>query len=566
LTQPATTLTAFANRAYSLEVTARGVAPLTYAWFKNNVALAEGANGITGTNTTKLVFANLSASDTGSYHVVVTNGSGSQASNTFTLAVAPHPADRATAFASVSGNNPTTLYALLPLADGGALVGGSFNSLNGAGGTLSGGRLARVLANGQVQAMPFTLNGDVYAIHRQPDGKFLVGGAFTLATPSGQSSLTRNRLLRLNADFSIDTTFDVGAGPTGSPIRALRVDAQGRIYAAGDFPAWTNRPTNNYLVRLLPSGAADPTFNSPFNNTLFDLELDSAGRVYVAGNFTSYQSASYLVRLLDDGSRDTAYSPASVSSQILDLQFQPDGKLLFLLNSGGVRRVNVDGTADAGFPTVNQSGITTLSLQADGQIVLGGSFTSYGGFARSGLVRLSGGGVVDPVLAIVGSAPTVYVVRVDAFGRIWIGGNFTVFNNDVTNVRSLYVLNGDAVPLGFAQMPASVSVEPGQVATFSAIATGTSAISYRWMKDGVTVAEGGRISGATTAQLTIADVQPADEGNYSLEITNAAGTRTSTGAELIVLGAPEILLAPGATNREVGQALTFNVSARGAGT
>lgn len=566
LTQPDAAISAYANRTYSLEVNARGLAPLSYAWFKDDVALVEGAGGITGTNTAKLSFANLTANDAGTYHVVITNSSGVHTSNHYIVMVVPHPMDRAAAFASVLGANPTTVYAILPLADGGALVGGSFNSLNGASSTLSGGRLARILPNGQVQAMPFTLNSDVYTILRQRDGKFLVGGAFTLATPTGQSSLTRNRLLRLNADFSLDPTFDVGTGPTGSPIRALKVDRQGRIYAAGDFTAWAGRPTNNYLVRLLPNGSVDATFSTPLNNSVLDLELDSADRLYVAGNFTSYQGASYFVRLLGDGARDSSYSPANVSSQVTDLLLQPDGKMLFLLSTGGLRRDNADGTADAGFPALSVSGVTALSLQDDGQIVLGGSFTTYGGFTRSGLVRLSSTGAVDPVLATAGSAPTVNALRVDAYGRIWLGGSFTVFNNDVTNVRSLYVLNGNAVPIAFAQQPADAAVEPGQTANFSVIATGTSPLSYRWLKNGAPLADGGRLSGASTAQLSITSAQLADEGNYSVEISNLAGVRTSTTAELVVLGAPEIMMAPGATARDVGQSVSFSVFARGAGT
>jgi hypothetical protein len=50
-------------------------------------------------------------------------------------------------------------------------------------------------------------NGDIMAIAIQPDGKPLVGGAFT--TYAGMS---RHHIARLNADGSLDTSFKVGSG------------------------------------------------------------------------------------------------------------------------------------------------------------------------------------------------------------------------------------------------------------------------------------------------------------------------------------------------------------------
>src|SRR2546428_554657 len=49
-------------------------------------------------------------------------------------------------------------------------------------------------------------NGIVYSLAIQSDGKILAGGAFTAL--GGQ---TRNRIARLNADGTLDTTFNPGA-------------------------------------------------------------------------------------------------------------------------------------------------------------------------------------------------------------------------------------------------------------------------------------------------------------------------------------------------------------------
>ena len=78
------------------------------------------------------------------------------------------------------------------------------------------------------------------------------------------------------------------------------------------------------------------------------------------------------------------------------------------------------------------------------------------------------------------------------------------------------------------------NVAPGSDVTFSVTATGTAPLSYQWQKDGVNLNDGGRISGATTATLTITGVTESDEGGYRCVVTNSAGTATSNTATLTV--------------------------------
>src|SRR4029079_7912391 len=71
--------------------------------------------------------------------------------------------------------------------------------------------------------------------------------------------------------------------------------------------------------------------------------------------------------------------------------------------------------------------------------------------------------------------------------------------------------------------PASQTVNAGTDATFSVTVTGTPNFSYQWQKDG------GNISGATSASLTLTSViQGNDAGNYSVIATNFAGSVTSS--------------------------------------
>jgi hypothetical protein len=55
--------------------------------------------------------------------------------------------------------------------------------------------------------------------------------------------------------------------------------------------------------------------------------------------------------------------------------------------------------------------------------------------------------------------------------------------------------------------PASRTNDAGTTATFGVTATGTAALSYQWMKNGTaSLTNGGNVSGATTATLTLSQV------------------------------------------------------------
>jgi hypothetical protein len=82
--------------------------------------------------------------------------------------------------------------------------------------------------------------------------------------------------------------------------------------------------------------------------------------------------------------------------------------------------------------------------------------------------------------------------------------------------------------------PASQIVGLGLNATFSVTASGSLPLSYQWRKDGANLVDGGRISGAATACLTITNVVESDGGAYSVAVTNVFGTITSSNAVLEV--------------------------------
>jgi uncharacterized delta-60 repeat protein len=136
------------------------------------------------------------------------------------------------------------------------------------------------------------------------DGKILVGGQFTAFTGGSQ-----NYLIRLNADGSKDTSFNIGVG-FNLTIYSLAIDSNGKILVGGGFVAYSGF-SENRLIRLNTDGSKDTSFNigTGFNNAVTALAIDSNGKILVGGNFTTFTGVSQnrLVRLNTDGSKDTSF-------------------------------------------------------------------------------------------------------------------------------------------------------------------------------------------------------------------------------------------------------------------
>ncbi|HEV2327466.1 MAG TPA: immunoglobulin domain-containing protein [Verrucomicrobiae bacterium] len=92
--------------------------------------------------------------------------------------------------------------------------------------------------------------------------------------------------------------------------------------------------------------------------------------------------------------------------------------------------------------------------------------------------------------------------------------------------------------------PVSMSANQGAGAGFKVVAGGTPPFSYQWYTNGVAIANGGAISGATNATLSISSVLPENAStNYYCVVTNVYGAVTSTPASLVVYSTPQFLAA-----------------------
>ena len=82
--------------------------------------------------------------------------------------------------------------------------------------------------------------------------------------------------------------------------------------------------------------------------------------------------------------------------------------------------------------------------------------------------------------------------------------------------------------------PQNITAIIGSSTGFTATATGTAPLSYQWRRNGTNVA------GAINPNLNFTNVQPADGGNYTLIVTNVAGSVTSSVVTLTVIVPPTV--------------------------
>ncbi|WP_299819832.1 T9SS type A sorting domain-containing protein [uncultured Pontibacter sp.] len=297
-------------------------------------------------------------------------------------------------------------------------------------------------------------NGTVYSVIPQPDGKLVMGGEFT-----SFNGTTTNRVVRLNADGSLDNTFSSGTGFDGF-VHAIALQPDGKILVAGGFSSYKGTFSRK-IARLNADGSLDESFDIGYGffNDILSMVLQPDGKVIVGGTFTSINSTARnrIARLNADGSLDTSFNPGQgFNSNVQAMVLQPDGKVVvggYFSTFNGVSRsriarLNDDGSLDVtftvgtGFITSQNSFIRALALQPDGKIVAGGAIAQYNGTNRRMIARINADGSLDNSFnAAIKSGTSVgfndYVssITLQSDGKIMVGGEFTAFYGNSSNIN-----------------------------------------------------------------------------------------------------------------------------------
>ena len=384
--------------------------------------------------------------------------------------------------------------------DGKIIVGGYFTEVQpwGVVDPLQRGRIARINADGSIDGtFNPNANGVVRAILLQPDGKIVIGGDFTSLSPNGGAAVARSRVARLNADGTVDATFNPnvsGTYPTLTMVDALAIDSSGRILVGGEFnavaPNGGAAVPRMRIARFNADGTLDAAFNPAFNNLVTTIAVQPDGNILVGGGFTNVQSSgnttnvprNRLARLSPAGVVDATYNP-SANDLVNGLAFQVDGKVIAVGNFTSLQpngassatarsrivRLNSDGSIDPSFGAGVNGGALAVAIAPDGRIIVSGSFRaafSTGAAAATRadyIARIAPDGTVDGSF-FPGPSYTVNTFALQSDGKIFIGGNFTDFFPAVagTNITRRYMarLNQD----GTLDASLNPSVDTGIVA------------------------------------------------------------------------------------------------------
>ncbi len=309
----------------------------------------------------------------------------------------------------------------------------------------------------------------VRSLLRNGEGKLLVGGQFTHI-----NGATLNGVARLNADGSLDSTFNPGSGATDGSVNTLTLQSTGKIFIGGDF-YYVNGTASASIARLNTDGSLDTGFTGALHGGpgyVSSSAVQTDDKILVGG-----QIELGINRLNSDGTADTAFNSAAGtgatggSASVNTIALQSDGSILaggsFNGFNGhtrnGIVRLLSTGAVDTSFtPGSGFAGpgiVHAIALQTDGKILVGGGFSSYNGTTRSNLARLNSDGSLDTTFNAGSINSIVKSITVQADGKLLIGGLFSSVGGSARN--ALARLNSDgSLDSSFAP-PASFSSSGG---------------------------------------------------------------------------------------------------------
>lgn len=192
-------------------------------------------------------------------------------------------------------------------------------------------------------------------------------------------------------------------------------------------------------------GALDPGFNtgSGAEDTVQTLAVQSDGKIVAAGLFFNINGAANslgIARLDTNGNVDSSFDPGtSVDFGISSVAVQPDGKILLGggftsyqgVSRNGITRIHSNGARDDAFNPgtgVNDI-INSVSLQPDGKALIAGAFTFYNGSGRSGIARVNTNGTLDATFNPgAGVDFAAQSISVQSDGKILLAGGFLNYN------------------------------------------------------------------------------------------------------------------------------------------
>jgi hypothetical protein len=554
--------TVTAGQLATFSVTATGTAPLSYQWQKNGAAIS---GAISSSFTTPVE----TTSDNGAqFTVVVRNSVGNVTSNAATLIVNPAPVapsittqpSSQTVTAGQTATFSVTATGTAPLShqwqkNGAAISGATSASYTTPAETTgdNGAQFTVVVTNstGNVtsSAAILTVNPAPVApsITTQPANKTITAGQ------TATFSVTAAGTAPLSYQWQKN-----GAAISGATSSSYTTPAETAADSGAQFTVVVSNSLGN-----VTSGVATLTVNpAPVAPSI---TTQPASQTITAGQTATFSvAASGTAPLSYQWQKNgAAISGATSASYTTPAETTSDNGAQFtVVVSNSVGNV----TSSVATLTVNPAPVApSITAQPAGQTVTAGqpatfSVTATGTAPLSYQWRKNG-------TAISGATSSSYTTPAETTTDN--GAQFTVVVSNsagsATSNAAVLTVNPAPVAPSITTQPASQTITAGQTASFSVTASGTAPLSYQWQKNGAA------ISGATSASYATPAETTGDNGaQFTVVVSNSAGSVTSNAATLTVNPAPGPLTASASTlafgNVNPGRSSTLTVTLTNSGT
>ncbi len=302
------------------------------------------------------------------------------------------------------------VYDIAVQSDGKIILVGAFHNYD----NTPRDRIVRLNSDGSID-ISFDPNdgadSEVRTIAILPDGDILIGGSFTRYYNTSNSPY----IARINPDGTKDNGFTPGTGAS-SAINSLHVQADGKILIGGDFTSYDGNDRNG-VARLNADGSLDNSFDPGAGSggvfpSVRSVRVQNDGKVIASGYFDSFDGTTRgkIARLNADGSLDNSFDPGSGAdlNSIHKIEILPNYDIILVgsfysydgSSRNSIARINADGSLDSDFDPgfgCNNTG-EALAIQSDGKVLIGGNFTMYDGTQRDHIARINNDGVtgIDP--------------------------------------------------------------------------------------------------------------------------------------------------------------------------
>ncbi|MDB6130581.1 MAG: Xanthan lyase, partial [Verrucomicrobiales bacterium] len=488
-------------------VSATGSDPKTYQWKLNGADIA-GANAIT------YIRNNVQGSDAGAYTVVVANSYGSATSANATLTVndvvptiTSQPVKQTVAqgshvsfSVSATGTTPFTYQwrlngtnilgetaSILDIPDAQAIHAGNYSVIvgNSVGSVVSGNALLTVNVPAAIVVQPVA--SEVKAGSSATFTVTAVGSPALryqwLFNGTNITGATRSNYTRANVQQATIGIYSVIVTNTFGSVTSQEAELSVIDPVILTQPSTISTNAGSTVTfRVTMAGTKPFAYQWQFNGS--DLP-GATNSTFTRSSVQQNVAGQYAVTVTN------AYG--TITSDLAVLTVNDIAPVIT------TQPVSV--TADAGKTvsfSVKATGTTPFTYQwyFEGSPLLNATNTSY-----------SRANIQQPVTG------SYYVMVANPIGS-------TASSNAVLTVT-------DIAPVITTQ-PLSKTNFASATATFTVRATGTLPIGYQWYKDGA------EIVGATSSNYTRANLQAADQGNYTAVVTNYVGSATSQIAQLVV--------------------------------